>query len=228
MEVKDNIIDFGSISLPKSWNEVTLKMYSDIERYYSDSDKPFDIRDVLTILTPLSQDDINAMPLEFLNKILASLAFINEPMPKAKPSNSIVIDGEKYQVNFQHQLKTGEFIATDAVIKSDTHNYAAILAILCRKDGELFNSKFENEELEKRIELFEKQSITKVKPIMDFFLQCYTVSQKLSLLSSVVKGLANHTRKHIETSRKNGDLSILSTKLLMRKLKKLEKSISSI
>lgn len=226
MEVKDNIIDFGSISLPKSWKDITLKQYQEIERYYSDTEKVFDVRDVLTILTPLSQDDINAMPLEFLDKILASLVFLNEELPKDKPTNIIEIDGEKYMANVQEKLKTGEYIATDAVIKSDSHNYAAILAVLCRKEGELFDSKFENEELEKRIELFEKQPITKVKPIMDFFLQCYIASHHHTLLSSVVKEEIDHTRKHIETSRKNGGLSILSTKLLMRKLRKLQKSIN--
>ena len=226
MEVKDNIIDFGSISLPKSWNDITLKQYQEIERYYSDTNKPFDVRDVLTILTPLSQDDINAMPLEFLDKILVSLVFLNEELPKDKPTNWVEIDGEKYQVNIQEKLKTGEYIATDAVIKSDSHNYAAILAVLCRKEGELFNSKFENEELEKRIELFEKQPITKVKPIMDFFLQCYVTSHHHTLLSSLVKEQIDLTRKHIDTSRKNGGLSILSTKRLMRKLRKLQKSIN--
>ena len=84
-----------------------------------------------------------------------------------------MFQGETYMVNYQSKLKTGEYVATDAVIKSDAHNYAAILAILCRKENEAYDSKYENEVLPSRVEMWEKQPITKVMPIVNFFLNLF-------------------------------------------------------
>ena len=44
-------IDYGEYNIPTDWNQVTLKMFSDIERYYGDKDKKFDAREVLHIFT---------------------------------------------------------------------------------------------------------------------------------------------------------------------------------
>ena len=47
----ENVIDFGSWTVPTSWEEITLKQFQEIEKYYSNKDKDFDIRDVLHIFT---------------------------------------------------------------------------------------------------------------------------------------------------------------------------------
>lgn len=226
--MKETIKDFGEWNLPTSWDEVTLEMFQKIEKYYSDKDKNFDVRDVLDIFTSHTKDEINELPIEFTEKLMNKLSFLTTQPNFGKPSPSIEIDGEKYTVNVLEKLKTGEYVAVDTVIKADQHNYAAMLAILCRKDGELYDSKFEAEVFENRQKLFEKQPITKVMPIVSFFLELYAVSTMPTLLSSEVEEELNHIQKSIETSRANGDLSALSTKRLMRKLKKLRKSISSI
>ena len=122
----------------------------------------------------------------------------------------------------------GEYIAADTAMKGDKHNYAAFLAILCRKDGELYDSKFENEVLEDRIKLFEKQPVTNVLAIISFFLSLYVTLQMPTLLSSKVMEAIDLTRKDIETLQKNGAVSKRSMKSAMKKLKKLEKSISTI
>ena len=166
----DNIIDLGVWNVPKSWDEVTLKQYQEIERYYDGKEENFDVRKVLHILTNHTEDEINMLPLDFLEKIMGYLAFLQEPIPEQEPKNWIEIDGERYTVHTENQLKTGEYIASDTVLKGDKHNYAGLLAILCRKEGELYDSKFENEVLEDRIKMFEQQPITKVLPIIGFFL----------------------------------------------------------
>ena len=55
----NNIIDYGKISIPTSWDEITLKQFSDIERYYADKEKQFDAREVLHIFTNKTIDEIN-------------------------------------------------------------------------------------------------------------------------------------------------------------------------
>jgi hypothetical protein len=71
---------------------------------------------------------------------------------------------------FDHQLKVGEYIAADTALKGDQHNYAAILAVLARKEGEIYDSKYENEVLEDRIKMWEGVPVTDVLPVVAFFL----------------------------------------------------------
>ena len=228
MDKNENIIDLGMWNVPKSWDEVTLKQYQEIERLYEGKDESFDVRKVLHILTNHTEDEVNMLPIDFLEKIMEKLSFITKPIKEEEPRNWIDIDGERYAVHTENKLKTGEYIASDTALKGDRHNYAALLAILCRKDGELYDSRFEAEVLDDRIRLFENQPITKVLPIIGFFLRLYITSMTPTLLSSKVREAIDLTRKDIETSATNGEISKRSMRFAMKKLKKLEKSISSI
>lgn len=228
MDKNDNIIDLGNITVPTSWDDITLKKYSEIERFYENTDKNIDIREIIHILIDKDIDYVNSLPIDFLENIMEKLIFLQEKPTEEEPRNWVDIDGERYTVHTENQLRTGEYIASDTVIKGDRHNYAALLAILCRKEGELYDSKFENEVLEDRIKLFEKQSVVKILPIISFFLQLYIISMSPTLLSSKVVEAINLTRKDIETSATNGEISKRSMRSAMKKLKKLEKSISTI
>lgn len=225
---KEIIKDYGEWNVPTSWDDLDLKTFQDIERFYAEKDKNFDAREVLNLFTNKSMDEINELPIEFTEKLLEKLSWVTNKPKVGEPTNKIEIDGETYSVNYQSKLKTGEYVATDAVIKSDAHNYAAILAILCRKDGEAYDSKFENEVLPSRVEMWEKQPITKVMPIVNFFLNLFMTFAATSLLYLKVEEAINLTQKNIETSHKNGELSALSTRLLKRKLKKLRKSMQAM
>ena len=226
--MNENIIDYGNWTVPSGWNELTLKQFQDIEQYYSDKENKVDVREVLHLLTDHSIDEIGQLPIEFVNKLLERLIWLQEAPKWDDPTNKAEIDGEQYVVNVKEKLKTGEYIAVDTVLKSDKNNYAAILAILCRKEGEIFDSKFENEILQSRIELWEKQPITKIMPIMNFFLQCFLILRAPSQMSMEIQEAINLIRKDIETSVKNGEHSKHFMKSVMKKLKKLEKSIKSI
>ena len=228
MEKNDNIIDFGSWNVPSGWDELKLSTYQELERFYDDKDKNFDIREVVHILCGKSKDEVNMLPMDFLEKIMENLLWLQDKPNEEEPRNWVEINGEKYTVHTENQLRTGEYIASDTLLKSDKHNYAALLAILCRKDGEVYDSRFENEVLEGRIKLFEEQPLTKILPVVGFFLSVYITSMTPTLLSSKVRELVDLTAENIETSAKNGELSKRSMKSLMKKLRKLEKSISTI
>lgn len=226
MENKDNIIELGSWNFPKSWDELDLKTFQEVEKYYSDKDKKFDLRDVLGIFTNHTEDEINALPIQFSEEIIGQLSWLSEEPKYADPTNSIEIDGERYVVNVQEKLKTGEYVAADTVLKGDKHNYAALMAILCRKEGEIYDSKFENEVLGERISMWERQPMIKIMPIITFFLTLWLTSEQVTRLSSKVEEALSLTRKHIETLHKNGEVSKHSMKSAMKKLRKLEKSIN--
>lgn len=226
--MEENIIDFGVWNLPKGWQDLTLKQFQDIERFYADKDKPFNAIDVLEVFTAHSKDEIDQLPIEFVEKLLDGLKWLSESPDIGEPTCKITIDGEEYIINIQNKLKTGEYVAFDTLLKSDIHNYAAMLAILCRKQGEIYDSKFENEVLEDRIAMFEKIPMLDAMRVVNFFLQLYIISETHTLLYSQVEEALNLSAKNIETLRKNGELSLYSTILLKRKLKKLRKSIKSI
>lgn len=224
----ENIIDFGQWVVPVSWEDVTLKQFQEIERFYEDKDKDFDVREVLHIFTNKGIDEINALPLEFLEEIMSKMVFLQEKPTEKKPTNTVEINGEKYTIHTENKLKVGEYVATDTAMKGDKHNYAAILAILCRKDGELYDSKFENEVLEDRIKMWEKVPVVDVLPLIGFFFELYITLQMPTLLSSKAMEAIDLTRKDIENSHKNGQISKRCMKSQMKKLRKLEKSINSI
>lgn len=225
MEDKEIIKDFGEWNCPTKWDDITLKVYQEIERYYKDKDKEFDVRDVLHILTNRSEDEINDLPADFLDIILTHLVFLVTTPEVGEETNKIEIDGVEYSINVMEKLKLGEYVAVDNVLKADSSDYASILAILCRKEGEVYDSKFEAEDFEKRKEMFEKQPVTKILPIVGFFLNLYIVSKIHSQLYSLVEEGINHIQQNIDNSQKIGVSKRLSLNWQMRKLRKSLKSI---
>lgn len=224
----ENIIDLGSWNCPSAWSDVTLKQYQEISKYYSDKDKDFDVRDVIHILCNKTVDEVNMLPMEFTERIMEKLLFLQEKPQIGDSTVDITVDGVKYHINIMEHLKTGEYLASDQILHSDPFNFAAILAILCRKDGEIYDSKFEAEVFPKRLEMFENIPMIDGMRVINFFIQRYITLRTPSLLSSHLMEAINLTRKDIETSVKNGEHTRLWQKLQMIKLKKLEKSIKSI
>lgn len=226
--LKDDIKDFGNWNVPTSWNEVTLKQFSEIEKFYENKDKDFNVREVLQIFCNKTEDEVNELPIEFTEKILKCLAFINEEkLDWGEPKNYIDIDNERYTIHFENQLKTGEYIMVDSIIKSDPHNYASILAVLCRKEGEIYDSKFENEILPSRVEMFERMPVTKLTGLVAFFFDLSLLYMNNSQLFTQAEAVLNHIRKHYETSIRNGRWWELCTLLQTKKLLRLLKSIKS-
>ena len=223
--------DFGEWKVPSSWDDLTLGKFQELERLYDTEDgneRKFDVRDVLDLMTDRTKDEINELPIEFTDSLLRKMYWLHEQPDFGKPSNKITIDGETYTVHNENEMKFGEYVALDTALKGDKHNYAAMLAILCRKDGEIFDAKFENEVLPSRIEFWKNVSVMKVMPIVSFFLELSSMSLQVSQLSLEVQEGINHILKHIETSKRNGVFSALYTKWQVRKLKKLQKSIKNI
>lgn len=220
-----DIIDFGEIHCQESWDDVTLAQYQKIEQYYEDKDKKFNVLDVIDIFIDKDKDYIMSLPSEFLEIILDKLSFLQTPPKVEKPTNKIVIDGETYIINTQEKLKLGEFTSVDNIMKGNKHDYASILAVLCRKDGEIYDSKFEAEVFESRKEMFEKQPVTKILSLISFFINCYMILESPTLLSLKVEEEANRILQVIKNSTNLGAFKKL---FLIWQTKKCLKSIKSI
>lgn len=224
----ENVIDLGKWTVPSKWEDVTLKMFQKIEKYYSDKDKDFDVRDVLDIFTDHTRDEIDQLPINFTDKLLNELSFLKEQPKYGDASPKIEIDGEEYCINVMEKLKTGEYVAIDTILKSDPHDYISILAVLCRKNGEIYDSKFEAEVFEDRQKLFAKQSIIKIMPLISFFLNLYILRMTHSQLYSEVEEGLNLMEQNIDNSENLGVFKRRSLNSQMKKLRKLLKSNKSI
>lgn len=216
--------NFGDWNIPTSWDDITLKKFQEINKYYSDKDKHFDVREVIHILADKTIDEVNELPAEFLQIIMEKLSFIEKEPETKEPTNKIEIGKETYQINFMEKLKTGEYVSVDNILKADSNDYASILAILCRKEGEIYDSKFEAELFEERKKMFEEQPITKILPIIGFFLNLYILLVTPSRLFSQVEEELNHIQKSIKTSTEIGVFKKRSLNSQVKKLQKLLKS----
>lgn len=222
--MNNDTIDYGEWVIPTSWHDITLDMFSDIERYYADKDKNFDIREVLHILTGKSQDEVNALPVEFLDKILEKLSFLSEKPYTSEPRNWIVIDGEKYIVNTFEKMKTGEYVSFDMAMKNDKHDYSTFMAILCRKQGEAYDSKYEAELFEERKKMFGKVPVMDVMAVVSFFLALWFVQETNTQLYSKVEEAVNLIQQSIDSSDKIGAFRKYYLTSQVKKLRKLLKS----
>ena len=225
--MEENIIDLGSVNAPTSWDDVKLKTFQELERYYSDKDKDFDLREVLHIMIDKDIDYVNALPINIAEKIMDKMSFLQTEPDIKEPTNKIEIDGEIYEVNIMEKMKTGEFVAANRIIDLDKFNYAAILAIICRKNGEIYDSKFEAEVFDKRLKMFERTPVTKIMPVLSFFLGCYVTLATLSQMYSETEDAVNLIQKDIENSQNVGALKKLYMRWQTKKLLKLLKSSSS-
>ena len=224
----ENVIDLGKWTVANKWDDVTLEMFQKIEKYYSDKDKDFDVREVLDIFTDHTRDEIDQLPINFTDKLLNELSFLKEQPKYGDASPKIEIDGEEYCINVMEKLKTGEYVAIDTILKSDPHDYISILAVLCRKNGEIYDSKFEAEVFEDRQKLFAKQSIIKIMPLISFFLNLYILRMTHSQLYSEVEEGLNLMEQNIDNSENLGVFKRLYLNSQMKKLRKLLKSNKSI
>lgn len=217
----DNIKDYGQWRVPSSWAEITLKMYSDLEKL----EKKESLIDVIPILCDKTKDEVMALPTEFLDKIIGNLTWMQEPPKFGNPSPSVIIDKQEYRINTESKLKTGELLAVDVVLKNNEANYAAILAILCRKPNEEYTVQFENEVLEDRIKFWESKSILDIMPVVLFFSKLISIYAIITQAYLGAEEALKSTQENINNSVQNGECSVWQSILLKRKLKHLKRSM---
>ena len=129
------------------------------------------------------------------------------------------------------KLKFGEFVDVETIIKDNKYNYPAILGILCRMDGEVYDDDFIAEKLNDRVKMFEELDMPSAMRLINFFLKLslrsIAYTQK-SLAIQQGKEQAELLAQSIRDSLKDGDLKKLDMIYAKTELRKLEKSLKSI
>lgn len=226
----ETLKDFGVWNIAESWDEITLEQFQKIMALTNEEGKTTDIIELLSILTGKDKASVQQLPAEFVDSLLARILFLNQT-PQAESSNKIEIDGEVYLVNFLEKMKFKEYVDSNQALKGDAV-YATILAILCRKEGEIYDDDFIAEKFDERFEMFNKQPITKILPIIDFFLKLFTASKTtMQDFLTDAQQTANQLLTECENSMKTGGwrnyCSIWGIRTLL-KLKKYRKCIAQL
>lgn len=229
---KEEVVkDFGSIKVPTKWEEVTLGQFEKIMKLTGGESKRVDVMSLLSILTGQDEDYINSLPASFVETLMAHLIFLNDnPRTYDHTASQIKIGDDFYSIHFLEELKFGEYVEVNESIKNDPLDYSSILAILCRKDGELFDEDYVANKFRKRKEMFQEQPVTEILPLIGFFLKLFLISKAnsqgcLTELESATSQLLQHTKSSVS----NGDGGKRSLSWRMRttrKLKKLNKAMS--
>lgn len=220
---------YGEWTTPTSWDDLTLQQLMDIQALYAnEEDRHVNIIDILHILTNHTKEEVQELPVEFLNRLLAEVEFLHTPLPQYEPSPSITINDETYAVNVAEKMRTGEFVAAQMALKN-SGDYATLLAIIARKPGEVYNTDFENNTLASRVEMFKQAKVVEIMPLVAFFLQIWIFSRILSqMYGEVIEEADDLYAQLIRNSQTGGLGKKLFTKWQMRKLKKLMKSVKSM
>lgn len=221
-------MDFGKITIPTKWSEVTLKQFQELMKVYNQEDK--DILDILSIFTQKSKKELRQMPSEFIETMLVHLQFMNTKL-EVEPSSQIDIDGKIYRINYTEKLKFGEFVDVETLIKEDKYNWAAILAMLCRLEGEIYDDDFIANQLDERIKMYESLPIDRALQLINFFLKLklrYITYSLRSLTLKEAREAAESLVQSIRDSVKAGAGTKLNSIYAKIELRKLEKQLKCI
>lgn len=217
-----------AINIPLSYDEITLEMYEKLLQLYDETGNKPSFVQILSVLSGIDEKELNEYPAEVINTIAEKMEYLTHEISK-EVSESIEIDGEIYKIHSQDTMKFGEFSDAQTLLKNDKTNFAYLLAIICRKDGEIYNDDFTAKIIDARIKMYEEQPITKVQPLINFLLLLSATSKEniqesLKQLHQAIDQLASC----IENSKASGVGKRFSLKLLKKKCKILRKQANNI
>lgn len=217
--------NFGKWTLPTSWEQVTLGQLQRIEALRGE---PGAAVKIMSVLSGKDEDEVRALPVQFFDTAAAAMSFLAEA-PSIEPSCSCVIGGERYGVDVAERLTLGEWVAVQSVMQSDSNDVAGILAVVCRKDGEAYDSEFENTQFEKRKKMFEEASCLEALRVVGFFLTLFATSSGSSRRYSALKEEVQGSIQQITGTLREGGVGIKSWSRLraIRSLKKLKRHIDT-
>ena len=149
--------DFGNITVPTKWEEVTLQMLSDYlalskekedalendkkqakrdkTEMPNEKDEKYNItdKDLLKCFTDFDMEKYDLLPVELYNSIMSNFGFVLEEMPQWKPTNHLSYNGMEFVINDKESLKVLEWDDCESILRNNIYDYPSLLAVLCRK-----------------------------------------------------------------------------------------------
>lgn len=191
------------IFVPDSWDDVPLGVY---ETFCGDD--PATARDRVALVAKICGVDTDLLlswPAEIFNRIVGLIGFLFKDNP-ASPNSAVEIDGVRYVVPMEDELSLGAWVDADAVQKRGERILSGVLAIVCRPSGE----KYDDRNNEMREAMFAALPVSKVLPVLAFFLQCKTVSDLRTEAFTRMEEILDLLPRNFATFVRRGDGTRLS------------------
>lgn len=118
------------INVPTSWSEISLEMMDKIAEISNNSSYTDEQREteIIKLLTGITDDDIDNMNIVDYQKILNSLKFLNQPISKVLPKDSIELNNKTYSVLlYPSRMTAAQFLDYKTIMASDMNNKTARL-----------------------------------------------------------------------------------------------------
>lgn len=218
-------VELGSYNIPTKWEEVTLKQFQQILELEDKNDNLA----ILAIMLNKTKEEVQQLPSKVLTLFYQNLNFFKEE-PRTESDNKLTINDELYIINDKDNMKVGEYADFNEILQYDRNNYAYMLAILCRKEGEVYDDKFIAEKLNQRKEMFENIPVTEALKTVNFFFQKF-ISLKTNTMNystALKEEVENLIAENIKDLRRSGAWCSLSKLRAIMKLRKLQKQLKSI
>ena len=120
------------INVPTSWSEISLETMDKIAEISNNSIYTDEQRETefIKLLTGLTDDEIDNMNIVDYQKILNSLKFLNHPISKVLPKDSITLNNKTYNVLlYPSRMTAAQFLDYKTIMTSDmTHKTARLIA----------------------------------------------------------------------------------------------------
>ena len=127
------------INVPTSWSEISLEVMDNIAEISNNSSYTDEQRetDIIKLLTGLTDDEIDNMNIVDYQKILNSLKFLNQPISKVLPKDSITLNNKTYNVLlYPSRMTAAQFLDYKTIMASDmTHKTARLIACFVVPEG---------------------------------------------------------------------------------------------
>lgn len=110
------------INVPTSWSEISLEVMDKIAEISNNSNYTDEQRetDIIKLLTGLTDDEIDNMNIVDYQKILNSLKFLNQPISKVLPKDSIELNNKTYSVLlYPSRMTAAQFLDYKTIMTSD-------------------------------------------------------------------------------------------------------------
>ena len=127
------------INVPTSWSEITLEAMDKIAEISNNSIYTDEQRETefIKLLTGITDDDIDNMNIVEYQKILNSLKFLNQPISKVLPKDSIELNNKTYNVLlYPSRMTAAQFLDYKTIMASDmNHKTARLIACFVVPEG---------------------------------------------------------------------------------------------
>ena len=127
------------INVPTSWSEISLETMDKIAEISNNSSYTDEQRetDIIKLLTGLTDDEIDNMNIVDYQKILNSLKFLNQPISKVLPKDSITLNNKTYNVLlYPSRMTAAQFLDYKTIMASDlNHKTARLIACFVVPEG---------------------------------------------------------------------------------------------